>query len=94
MKLDPGWVLVVRREQKLGFRPVDEILALDAPHRMLPVHAAIRAINPHLAVNREHLPHWVAEGIQCVGHGERNGPRPLGLVDEGHGVPVIAVGRA
>ena len=94
VKFNPGRILVVRRQQKLGPRPVYEIPALDAPHRVLPVHAAVWPVDPHLPVYGEHLPHRVVEGIQGVGHGKRNGPRPLGVVGERHGVPVITVGRS
>src|ERR1039457_3774219 len=67
---------------------MDEVFALDPAHGMFPIHAAVRPINPHLAVTDEALARGVIENSIRVRHGKRNGPVPVSFLLEGHRVPI------
>src|ERR1035441_6561833 len=68
---------------------MDEVFALDPAHSMFPIHAAVRPINPHLAVADEALAWSVIENIIRVRHGKRDGPGPVRFILEGHRFAVI-----
>src|ERR1035438_10109745 len=68
---------------------MDEVSALDPAHGMFPIHAAVRPINPHLAVADETLARGVVESIIRARHGKRDGPGPVRFILEGHRFAVI-----
>src|SRR5581483_11251799 len=79
MEFHIGGIDIIRGQYKLGARPVDEIGALGATHRMFPKHFAVGAINPHLAVTDEGPVFWVVENILGVSHTQRARPPAPGF---------------
>ena len=74
-----GRVKFIAGEQEFRLRPVDEVFAFRAAHRMLPIHPPLRPVNPHLAIDGKDIPRHVVNRIHRVAHGKGDLPR-AGLV--------------
>ena len=80
MELHPGGIELIRGEHQFRLAPVDEIPALGAAHGVFPVHAAVRSIQPHLAVDDEAIPRRVVDHVHGVRDRQRDVPRPPRLI--------------
>ena len=77
VELDIGCVVVVGREQELGFGPVEEVAAFHAPHAVFPDQRPVGAVDPHLAVDRPEGADRVPHDVGAVGHRKRVAPGGL-----------------
>lgn len=91
MKLNIGGIKFIGGKEELRPRPMDEIFTFSAAHPMFPVHAALRTVCPHLAVDGKTTPRRIVNRIERVAHGQRNCPR-AGLVVIRKGIAKISIG--